>query len=53
LRTSGKNKFVAMSARPSILTRNLDLVAARTAVCMAHEDVAAGMGTTKSVVSRI
>ena len=43
----------SLSADRTLQTLVADLVAARTAVCMTQEDVAARMGTTKSVVSRL
>ena len=43
----------SLSADRTLQALVADLVAARTAVCMTQEDVAARMGTTKSVVSRL
>ena len=42
-----------LSADRTLQALVADLMAARTAVCMTQEDVAARMGTTKSVVSRL
>jgi predicted transcriptional regulator len=42
-----------LSADRTLQALVAELVAARTAVCMTQEDVAARMGTTKSVVSRL
>ena len=43
----------ALSVDRTLQTLVADLVAARTAVCMTQEEVAARMGTKKSVVSRL
>jgi ribosome-binding protein aMBF1 (putative translation factor) len=43
----------SLSVDRTLQTLVADLVAARTAACMTQEDIAARMGTTKSVVSRL